>query len=471
MRTMTIFTILAFAIGCGKGSDDTGTDTGIDTGTDTGTVDELIEYYDFTSALTNEMSVSKSGQVFRQLLIDDLYRYLGDLTGRIDAGDYFPAAGDIVADLNFYFEFDGDTSGGLTHGVEGALQATYGDISSGKNIVGKLAGNDATGQHQDWSEGIVGWTGAGRNSPEEVVRSWFQQIDDNAVARANGQQILGPDNAPLDTVYLTEDGTDLRQLINKFLRGAVAYSQGTDDYLDDDIDGKGLNSEHATAEDGKAYTALEHAWDEAFGYFGAASDYVLWTDADIKASPATDRDGDGYIDLLNEVNWGHSVNAAKRDIGSSDAAATDFTLQAWEGFTHGRQLLADTAGTALTDAQMTELQDYRDSAVAAWEMSISATVVHYINDLIADLLSDASVSDVAKHYSELKGFSLSLQFNPRSMVSSADFATFQNLIGESPYETEATAYIADLISARDILMDSYGFDASNEGDESGSNGW
>ena len=210
MRIHAIILALAFAPGCGSSSDDTGTDTGPD-------VDELIESYEFTSALTNEMSVSRSGQVFRQLLIDDIYSYLGDLTGRIDAGDYFPETGDIVADLNFYFEFDGDTSGGIAHGVANALQATYGDISSGKDLVGKLAGNDATGQHQDWSQGIVGWTGAGGNSPEEVVRSWFQQIDDMAVARANGQEVLGPDGAPLDTVYLTENGTDLRQLLTNSL--------------------------------------------------------------------------------------------------------------------------------------------------------------------------------------------------------------------------------------------------------------
>ena len=461
MKLSVAITGVALTLGCSPKADDTN-------------MPNTIESYEFTSAITGEPSVSRSGQVFRQLLIDDMKGYLGDLTARIDSGEYFPAAGDVTADLNFYFEFDGDTSGSLEHGLAvdmDTLQATYGDLSSGKDLVSKLAGNDATGQHQDWSMGIVGWDSNGAVSPETLVRNWFAQIDEMAVDRANGIETIGPDGAPLSAVYLTPDGTDLRQLIEKFLRGAVAYSQGTDDYLDDDIDGKGLNAEHTVVDEGKNYTALEHAWDEAFGYFGAATDYAQWTDTEIKEETAMDVDGDGYIDLINETNWGHSINAAKRDLGSSDSAPADFTQQAWDGFTMGRALLAETAGAALTGEEMEQLQAYRDEAVAAWEMSISSTVVHYINDVIRDLEAGASVDDVAKHFSELKGFSLSLQFNPRSMVSDADFAEFQGLIGQSPYEYETEEYVSNLLSARDIIVSSYGFAAENEGDESGDGGW
>ena len=38
-------------------------------------------------------------------------------------------------------------------------------------------------------------------------------------------------------VHITAEGLDLQQLTQKFLLGAVNFSQGTDDYLDDDIDG------------------------------------------------------------------------------------------------------------------------------------------------------------------------------------------------------------------------------------------
>ena len=53
----------------------------------------------------------------------------------------------------------------------------------------------------------------------------------------------------------------------KFLLGAVAFSQGADDYLDDDVAGKGLLVFGYIPAEGKKYSALEHAWDEGFGYF------------------------------------------------------------------------------------------------------------------------------------------------------------------------------------------------------------
>ena len=79
---------------------------------------------------------------------------------------------------------------------------------------------------------------------------------------------------PVASVFVTSDGRDLQQLISTFLRVAIAYSQSADDYLDDDTEGKGLLSDHSAPEDGKPYTALEHAWDEGFGYTGMTRRYA-----------------------------------------------------------------------------------------------------------------------------------------------------------------------------------------------------
>ena len=43
-----------------------------------------------------------------------------------------------------------------------------------------------------------------------------------------------------------------------------------------------------------------------------------------------------------------------------------------------------------------------------------------------------SFDDHAKHWSELKGFALNLQFNPRSAVSDADFVQLHAHIGQAP---------------------------------------
>ncbi len=436
----------------------TDTDTTIDTAGDTGTPVDL-EGYDFPSAFTDGSSVSYSGQIFRQLLIDDMKSHLGGMTDRLNAGTFFPVAGEVETELDFYFEFDSDAYGQvplLKTGSADVLQSVYDDVSSGKNLVEKIAGNDATGQHEDWTTGMVGWDAVGITTPESLVRAWFAQIDDQAVDWAAGATPLGPDGSPVPAVYVTPEGQDLQQLLEKVLRGALAYSQATDDYLDDDLADKGLNSSHEDPGDA-AYSDLEHAWDEGFGYFGAARTYGSWTDAEI-SDKDMDVDGDAAIDLLTEVCWGHSVNAGKRDAGAE--VATDMTADAWDGFLAGRTLLADTAGSPLSGDQLAELQGYRDQAVLAWEQAIASTIVHYVNDTLQDMgaigTDDYSFADHAKHWSELKGFALGLQFNRMSPMT-ADFAELHSHLGQAPVLPSAGGadvedYADALIAARTLIV-------------------
>ena len=445
---------------------------------DSATLDDTgiaqVEGYGFDNA-------SYSGQVLRQLLIDDTKLYLDGLTERIDNGEIYPAQGDIEADLAFYFEFDSSTSGSLTHGRStdpATLQTTYDDISGDKDLVGKLAGNDATGQHEDWSTAFVGWDADGVTTPESLVRLWFTEIDALAADRTAGAIPLDPDGEPIASVFVSPEGRDYRQLLDKFLRGGIAYSQGTDDYLDDDVEGKGLLADHTTYEDGTDYSALEHAWDEGFGYFGAARTYGDWSDEEIKSPGYKDVDGDGFIDLTAEYNWGYSVNAAKRDLGS--VSGTDYSAQAFESFVAGRALLSESSGRQLTADELEELRGHRDEAIDAWERSVSSTVVHYVNEVIVDTESigsdDYSFEDHAKHWSEMKGFALSLQFNPRSQITDPDIAALHELVGIAPVLSDSPvevreAYVADLLEARGLIADAYGFDPANLGDDSGQGGW
>ena len=430
-----------------------------------------VEGYGFENA-------AYTGQVFRHLLIDDMKSYIGSLTERIDNGEIYPVDGDIAADLDFYLAFDSSTSGQVPHGRSTdptALQVVYDDVSSGKNLLEKLAGNDAVGQHADWSSDFVGW---GDTSPEALVHDHVAAIDALAAARTAGEIPVDPSGTPIGRVYVSPDGVDHQQILDKFLRGGIAFSQATDDYLDDDVEGKGLLQDHVELEEGKEYTALEHSWDEAFGYFGAARSYGDWTDADVKEFGYADVDGDGYVDLTSEYNWGHSVNASKRDVGS--VSGTDFSADAFDSFVSGRALLAETAGSELSDDDFATLQGHRDAAVQAWENAIASTVVHYINDTLGDMgrvgTDEYSFDDHAKHWSELKGFALTLQFNPRSPLSDDDFEALHDAIGTAPVLSDASTealddYAAQLLGARALLGDAYGFDASDLGDERGENGW
>ena len=471
-----------------------------DTGND-GTVDQPGSYA-FPSRLDGESSVSYTGQVFRHILIAGLADRVGSLTSSIEDGDVVPTADgqEVSSSLLDFYAFDADSAFAATsvsidlHDDDvphlSLSQNSLADFGSGSYLEQKIAGHDTTGQHKEWSTEFEGWGDKGATSPHDLVLGWFAQLDTQAYGWMNGNYPTNPvSGGPISEVYVTTEGLDLQQLIQKFLLGAVAFSQGADDYLDDDLSGKGLNSDHSAMEAGQNYTALEHAWDESFGYFGATRDYIDYTNDEIAGKGGRedyahgyhDANDDGVIDLRSEYNFGHSVNAAKRDRGS--IAATDYTGGAYEGFAVGRALLASTEGP-LTESQRGELAGYRDLALLNWELAIASTVVHYINDVLGDLgawasdqLDPTAVASYrfethAKHWSELKGFALSLQFNPRSPMSDLEFTNLQALIGEAPEIPDGSNDpAANLLAARDLLKEAYDFEAANIGGSDGTNGW
>ena len=444
--------------------------------------------YQFESRFQpGESSVSYTGQIYRHALIEDLTGRIAGLTARIDDGTLTPTTGAVVAELDYFLSFDGQLAGNQAIGISGPLAiepGTYRDLSSSKDLVGKLAGNDPKGQHRDWSTDFVGWNEGGVTTPESLVRWYFAQIEALAIDRASGRNVMGPGGEAVSSVSVDAQGRDYRQLVQKFLGVAVAFSQGADDYLDDDTDGKGLRLDNTKADGDKPYSALEHQWDEGFGYFGAARNFGDYTDDEIAGKGGRpdwqghhDTNGDGRLQLVSECNFGHSVNAAKRDRGSADSAKTDYTQQAFDAFLAGRSLIAGADG-ALSAAQTAELAMHRDRALDAWERAIAATVVHYVNDTLQDMAKfgtpDYDFESHAKHWSELKGFALGLQFNRRSPVSAADFAQFHELVGTAPALPGAPsvdAYKTALLQARKLLRDAYGFDPANMGDDAGQGGW
>lgn len=409
-----------------------------------------------------EMSVSYSGQIARHSLILQLKDAMMGLTDQVQTQGVYEE-GEVVELFNLFFDCPEDICGGerieLDLGSLSAQQATLSDISTGKNLVAKLAGNDPVGQHREWSTELLGF-GDEPVSPEALIRGWFLQVEEQAIALSNGEQILDPLGAPIILPYVSPEGIDYVQLTQKFLLGAIAYSQGADDYLDDTEDGKGLLSDHSELVEGKAYTALEHSWDEGFGYFGAVQvDLDLAGVSDYQGS--YDLDGDGAIDLISERLWGHATNAVKRDL------ASDLTLyqEAFTAFYRGRAILANAQG-ALSDSEFTALKTQRDLALSAWERSIASTALHYINDVLADLgaleSGEGSFIDLAKHWSELRGFALSLQFSPHSAMSRAQLTELYALIGDRPLFAEmegAAMYPTQLIAARELITSVYRFPA------------
>jgi hypothetical protein len=428
---------------------------------------EVPVSYTFESRFSpGESSVTYSGQAARHTMIAEVLGFADRI-----ADDDAPVAADIVDGFNYFYDYANQGGTGadpITLVIDNGalLQEDLVDIGSVVSLRDKMPENDAS-----FDGTVVGYPGD--LTPDGVVQSLFAEAAALVVDRSLNGPLESPQGAQIASHLVTADGRDLEQLLQKFLTGAVAFSQATDDYLDDDAEGKGLLSDHTgpVVKDGvdKPYTALEHAWDEAFGYFGASRAYADFTDDEIAAKGGRDGyadghhddDGDGLIDLNSEINRGHSVNAAKRDRGAE--SGIDLSGDAIEAFLAGRHLIATTEGP-LSDAKLDELRDHRDAALGAWEKALAATAAHYVNELEADYaaLEPGEGYDFeaqAKHWSELKGFALVLQFNPRSPLSASDLQRLHQKIGDAPM-TSADGLEqarADLVDMRDILQSTYGF--------------
>lgn len=492
MRIIVLPIAALFALGCGDNDSGAGPDSG--PGVDAGDQPDgggTADVYAFESRFTaGESSVAYSGQALRQVLMSDLNAYISELS--TTAPEDFPE--DVLADLLFYYEFDAAVGGeaSIALATEPApLQSTYGAIGNA-NLKSKLAGKDPMGQHKDWTDpGVfVGWPGGDGTTPEELVLHFFAEIDAHADAFAAGNAPDDPRGNQITLAHVSAGGLDYRQLVNKFLLGAVAYSQATDDYFDNDLADHGINVDNEAAvvdgEEEKPYSQLEHHWDEGFGYFGAARDYPAYSDEEMEGIGGRpefqkyhDSDDDGAIDLTAEYIYPWAGYAARRDNGSAASAPSDFTGEIFGAMLVGRSLISE-AGGALSESQMADLVAERDKVVAAWERLVAANVVHYINDVLEDMnrfeQEDYDFLGHAGHWAEAKAFALGLQFNPRKQISDDDFAELHELLRVRPVLETATPtqiddYKADLIAARALIGEAYDFDAANLGDDNGENGW
>lgn len=453
LSAIAIATLSATLVGCGGDSDNSNNNGS------SYTLPSAPTTYSFTNADGYD-TVSYTGQVARHILIEELKAELADASTKAELDKYYRTSTDDFGDDNF-----------VHFSVEDAEQSTYNDISSDKKLESKTAGQDKP-EHLLDNE-LLGWGSI--TGPVDLVDLFFNGV----VTEAARTFTINDGAITIDSSFVSPEGLDYQQLTQKFLLGAVAFNQGTADYLQTDFS----SAENLTVIDGKSYTAAEHKWDEAFGYFGAARNYNDLTDEQIKAV-FNDSDGGGTIDLTSEYNFGHSQNCAKRDAGAT--VPTDFTKETFDAFLLGRAIIDEAVrANELTAAAADELENQINIASVTWEKCIAATVVHYINDVIADMndfngsdfADDDNFLDLAKHWGEMKGFALSLQFSPASPFR-ADAASPQklkdlySLMGDAPvladgsqagsaFQGGATQYKADLEEARDILEEMYGFDEQN----------
>jgi len=421
-------------------------------------------------------SVSYTGQSFRQVLINDIYVAMA--SSKI--GSFQGTRQNAVLWLDSYLSYD-EQNRSLPQTINAdsffSLRAKkldgssaevdegffYSDIQSpGKNLVSKLAGVDNALRR----EKVIGVTGD--MTPKELLISWFNEFSMQAFDK---NLVFTVPNGNLAPQVVTKaatmvDGRDLAQLTQKFLHGAVSYSQTARDYFSTDLGAtKGLNADNTKpAKQGKFYTAMEHHFDEGFGYFGAARDYLSYSDEQIRKKVSYDSDLNGFISIKSEMNLGASTLAGRIDLTAIEQN-TDFSNEAMSSMLKGRHLIT------------MKPEDYKKYAVAysvvalgAWEKSLAGIVIHYINKTLKSYNNYGTqkylFTNFAKFWSEMKGYGFAFQFNPNGIMTDKDFDQMHALMGEKPVVPHSEVqkvnqYKNQLLKARNILQTTYDFSDEN----------
>lgn len=341
-------------------------------------------------------------------------------------------------------------------------QSLVAELSAGKNLSGKT-----------YSGAILGFPG--NMTGLEVLEFMLDQASNTA------------------TGFDPLTGYDYIQLVSKFAMGAVFYSQAVDNYLDEKLE-SGNKPNSKPYKDGAAYTGKEHAWDEAFGYFGAPAHTLTLTAEDVyniaKQKPAglakADYNGDGVVDLKTEMAYAHAYYAAGFDKGGK----TNYLHTIMQAYVDGRKLITAANGSDLNDGERQQLKAYADIIKTNWEKVIAEAVFKYAGSVYNDIakLEEAIANNedasklfrtYSKHWGELKGFALSLETGGKNL--GAVGVKLNRLIGFSPVllgnsqitgiangeftQSESISmgeYRVHMIKVQKLMIDAFGVEARNK---------
>ena len=459
-------------------------------------------------------SVNYDNQTAEQVLISDMTYYMATML----SDDGTKTEDTVKADLNFFvYGADGEINKATLIGTYIADAAnvslkdadTYGDIAADSSLYKKIAGGCGSdcGEVLGLIDGeFFGWNGSDSEgnlitTPLKLVDDWIatQAImasDGDAVQITDSEGVISSANVNTDA-----HGRNYGSLITNFLMGAVNFSQATNDYFINDF-GSQLSTDGG-GDSPNNFSESEHAFDQGFGYYGAARDNLDYTDLEVQAESGRegwqygyhDTDADDMIDLRGEYNFTYAKNCAELDVGSSAGPTpTDFSSEIMNSVIAARQIISNAANKAppdLSEPENTKLQDHIKMASVVWEKCIAASAIHHVNGVIAGVGeytggAPASLDNfemVAKHWSDLKGLALTLQFSPVSPFRDAEASVnlddlkiiLQN-IGDAPVLADgsqngiattgtaadaAYAYVGKLVFAREILQEAYGFSDAN----------
>lgn len=226
------------------------------------------------------------------------------------------------------------------------------------------------------------------------------------------------------TILVNEKGWEYTQIIEKGLMGAVFYNQIFNVYLTDARIGTDVDNE--TIVEGTNYTAKEHHWDEAFGYFGVPVDF-----------PA----GDPVLEASEDRFWANYTN----DLNTPEKLPNvNSTLM--------NAYLTGRAAIVADDFDM--INEQRDILYDWHEIVTAATAIHYINSTISDLNNNNDIANAFHHLSEAYAFLKAVQYSPFKRLTQSEINTILN----SNFGTDANFWnvtISGLNEAKNTISSKY----------------
>jgi hypothetical protein len=241
---------------------------------------------------------------------------------------------------------------------------------------------------------------------QELIESYFQKLETAtqtaATTGSNGTPGLVSSNDGAKTYFFDENGYEYAQLIEKGLMGACFYYQTLGVYLTPAKIGETVDN--TEVEEGKG-TAMEHHWDEAFGYLSLPVNY-----------PSSD-------ESLNF--WGKYIDGRESDLKSGTNLMSSFIK--------GRAAIS--ADDMKTKAEATA------EIYTEFELVAAATGIHYINSALGSYTDDALRNHTL---SEAWAFINALQYNPNKTLSTSEVVEIRDMLGDNFY----TVSRADLESAK-----------------------
>lgn len=221
-------------------------------------------------------------------------------------------------------------------------------------------------------------------------------------------------------ILVDAKGREFTQLVEKGLMGAVFYNQIFNVYLTNERIGPDVENDET--EEGANYTAKEHHFDEAFGYFNAPADFKSdWLDS-----------------RTDELRfWSKYSNGSDTQLGFNDTIMS--------AFINGR--------TAIVNDDQEALNEEVNILYNSLELLAAATAVHYINSTLGHL-NNGNTGEAFHALSEAWAFVNALKYSPKRKISNDQIDQIINTnFGENSNFWEVTP--TGLNNAKSTLVETY----------------